>query len=355
MSQTEPQRRRFSIGFVSLLLVLGVAMFWFPSAWAASRGAPWWLCLTVGALAFPVLPAVWQVVAERRRRTKLAALKTQRTSVLTGGDRFVMRCLVVAIVAIGPAFAIDGKSAIRNAWDNVAWIIPPTPFPGHAESALLARVPAEAEIVMSIHKEAERGDASSKAVDAVVAYGNHKLMIYGTGEDGGRDLTDRQLEDELAKLPVKIDKVTQYTKSPTYIASESWKSALDAATGPSAELKTLLAKAPSTATAVIAMTPKSTEQLKQVKTAVGWLTMSHDTLDLDATLEATDALSATAMEALVRGWWKAQRDKMPDTCKEPVDKIVDKLHFDQSGATLHASLKVPAEELGAVMLCGLKL
>jgi hypothetical protein len=351
--------RRVPIGFVLLVVVLGAVMFVVPSAFAASRGAPWWLCMTAGALAFPVLPVGWHLFSERRRRARRAAAKTPSTTVLTGGDRFVIRCLAVGIVAVGPAFVLDGKGAFSTVANNVGWIIPPTPWPGHSDAALLSRVPADAEIVVSIHKDAEakHGDVDAKpAVDAIVAYGNHKGMVYSPGDpDGDKDVTESEINEQLDKLPIKIDRVSIYSKkSPTYVASESWRGALDTATGPSADLKALLAKAPSNALAVIAVMPKTTPELKPIKTAVGWLVMTDDSIKVEGQIEAVDAASATLVIAGTRAAYQAQRDKAPEKCREPLDKINDKLHLDQTGATINVSFEIPMSMLGDVMLCGWK-
>jgi len=154
---------------------------------------------------------------------------------------------------------------------------------------------------------------------------------------------------------VKIDHVSVYSKaSPTYVASESWRTALDAATGPAPDLKALLAKAPSNALAVIAAAPKTTPELKPIKTAVGWLVMTDDALKIEAQIEAVDAPSATLALAAARAAMKAQTDKAPEKCREPIDKIVDKVHVEQTGATVKISIDVPVAMLGDVMLCGLK-
>ena len=340
------QRRRLPIGFVLLVVVLGVVMFVVPSSFVASRGAPWWLCLTVGALAFPVLPVVWQLASERRRRKQLAAAKAPNKSVLTGGDRFVIRCLVVGAVAIGPVFALDGRGAVTTVWHNVGWVIPVTPWPGHADAPALSRVPADAELVISIHKDADI-KAHEDAVDAVIGYANHRVMFYATGDNVDRSVSE--MNDQLAKLPVTIDHVVEI--STDFFASSSWKSAVDTATGPTPDIRALLAKAPPNAMVAMAGVPKTSAELKVLKSVTGWLVATDEALTVDVQIEAVDPTQAGLALTMLRGLWSAQHAKLPEDCRDNLDKIVDKAHVDQIGSILHVSFQVPMSDLFGVMLC----
>ena len=313
------QHRRLSIGFVLLVVVLGVVMFVVPSSFVASRGAPWWLCMTVGALAFPVLPVVWQLAGERRRRKRLAATKTPNKAVLTSGDRFVIRCLVVGAVAIGPVFALDGRSAVTTVWHNVGWVIPVTPWPGHADAPALSHVPADAELVVSIHKDADV-KAHEDAVDAVVGYANGRLMFHGTGDHVDRSVSE--INDELDRLPIKIDHLVEI--STDFFASSSWKSAVDTATGPTPDIRALLGKAPANAMVAMAGVPKTAAELKMVKSVTGWLVATDDALTIDIQLEAVDPTQAGLALTMARGLWNAQHAKLSEECRDNLDKIVDK-------------------------------
>jgi hypothetical protein len=340
------QRRRVPIGFVLLVVVLGVVMFVVPSSFVASRGAPWWLCMTVGALAFPVLPVVWQLAGERRRRRRLAGAKTANKAVLTGGDRFVIRCLVVGAVAIGPVVALDGRSAITTVWNNVGWVIPVTPWPGHADAPLLSHVPADAELVISIHKDADI-KAHQDAVDAVIGYANHRVMAYGTGDHFDRPVAD--INTELDQLPFSVDHVVEIANS--FYSSASWKSAVDTATGPTTDIRALLAKAPPNAMIAMGGVPKTAAEQKILKSVTGWLVQTDDTTTLDVYIETVDPAQATFALTAMRAMWTTQHARLPDDCRDAVDKIVDKAHVDQVGVNLHFSVQIPSSDLFGLMLC----
>jgi hypothetical protein len=340
------QRRRIPIGFVLLVVVLGVVMFVVPSSFVASRGAPWWLCMTVGALAFPVLPVVWQLAGERRRRRRLAQVKTPNKAVLTGGDRFVIRCLVVGAVAIGPAFALDGRGAVTTVWHNVGWVIPTTPWPGHADAPILAHVPSEAELVISFHKDAD-AKTHQDAVDAVLGYSQHRVMFYGIGDHFDRPVAD--INTELDQLPFSVDHVVEIANS--FYSSASWKSAVDTATGPTADIRALLAKAPPNAMIAMAGVPKTAAEQKILKSVTGSLVQTDDTMTIDVQIETVDPAQATFALTAMRAMWATQHAKLPEDCRDNVDKIVDKAHFDQVGVNLHFSVQIPTSELFGLMLC----
>src|SRR5262245_43378419 len=91
-------KRTLAVGFV---VILGLAMFEVVSACAFDRGAPKWLALVGGLIAFPVVPGAWHLVRELRRRRNPPA-----KAVLTAIDRVTLRVVTVALVVGLVAFGL---------------------------------------------------------------------------------------------------------------------------------------------------------------------------------------------------------------------------------------------------------
>jgi hypothetical protein len=361
------EARRVSIGFVVLVAVMGIVMFLVPSAYAAARGAPVWLSATLGGLAFPVLPVAWHLFAERRRRARLAGAKVPAKGVLTRGDRFVFRCLAIALVAVVPVFALGGKSALSSVWHNVGWFIPTTP--PEPAAPVIGRVPADAEIVITVHKDADKKDTDKKdddddhkkkpsgPVDAVFAYGGGQVVLAAAGDlDDGESVGKKldELNAQRDKSPVKIDKLSEVKSSSTevVIASDGWRAKVDpAGAGPSPELRRELSRAPANAVAVAAIVPRTTRELMVIKSGAAWVVATDDSIKFEGRVEAVDAAAATKALDYLRGIWKEQIGKVPDDCQKEVDKIVDRVHLDQNGpiVTFHADL--PGEVAGGAAMC----
>jgi hypothetical protein len=364
------EARRVPIGFVVLVAVMGIVMFLVPSAYAAARGAPVWLSAVLGGLAFPVLPLAWQIFGERRRRARMAAAKAPGKGVLTRGDRFVFRCLTVALVAVVPVFALGGKSALSSVWHNVGWFIPTTP--PEPAAPVLGRVPADAELVVTFHKDADKKDADKKddeeghkshkpsgPLDGVLAYGGGELMGAVAGDLDDSESVGKGLDEinsERDKFPLKVGKLTEVKSSSTelIVATEAWRTRVDpAGLGPNADIRRELGRAPANAAAVIALVPRTTRELMVVKSGAAWLVITDDMIKVEGRVEAVDAASAGKALDAVRAMWKDVQRKIPDDCEKEIDKIVDRVHLDQNGAivTLHA--EIPGDVVGSAMMCGM--
>ncbi len=106
MSESRPRRLSpTTVLLRGLLLVtvlaLPLATFVFPAALAWRGGLSWPWALTLGLLAFPVVPLAWHAVGELRRRRKPAPDKALRR-IDRLGLRTAASCLVVlGIVAVG--------------------------------------------------------------------------------------------------------------------------------------------------------------------------------------------------------------------------------------------------------------
>src|SRR5690349_15881568 len=90
------------IVFGALFVLLGALLFWIASAYVVDHDYNRIAAAIVGGLAFPVLPVVWHVIGERRRRTKVAAMKQAPKTTLAATDRYWLRFTAVALVVLGP-------------------------------------------------------------------------------------------------------------------------------------------------------------------------------------------------------------------------------------------------------------
>jgi hypothetical protein len=141
------------IGGIVALAVVCALLFVLPSAFARYHGAPRWLALAVGALAFPVIPVGWHLLAERRARK----------SALTKADRFLFRVLGVALIAIAPLVAIDrgglwGAIKGHSLW-WLDWTDPPAPRSPVSDPRMLDAVPGDAEGLIWSSSVAPLGEA----------------------------------------------------------------------------------------------------------------------------------------------------------------------------------------------------
>src|SRR5262249_2845130 len=70
-------------------------------------------------------------------------------------------------------------------------------------------------------------------------------------------------------------------------------------------------------------------------------------------VEAVDAASAGKALDYVRGQWKELAEKVPDKCKDAVDKALDRVHFDQRGAIVTLKAEIPMSAVAGGIMCGL--
>src|SRR5688572_10738985 len=130
------------LGLSALLCAL---LFLVPSSWFIHHGLPRWAAAAIGLLAFPIVPVMWQLVGERRR--KRAGVKTA----LTGRDRFTLRIMVVALIVLGPLFAFDLGGSFALVGRHGAWFL----RWGGTGGAAAAVVPGDARLLRHVPADAE--------------------------------------------------------------------------------------------------------------------------------------------------------------------------------------------------------
>ena len=335
------------------IALFGALTFLAASAFVISRDQPKWLAAIVGALAFPVLPVVWHAVGERKRKQRIAAAKVPPKSTLAAADRYLLRAVVVALAVIGPMVAIGGFGFVRAMWTHKAWFIPR--YELAVTNDLLTHVPPDAEAVVTVR------DPSADVHGAgVIAWGDRQLLILAKGpdldeaEDAAKKIAN--LNEQRGKVPfVTIDPVALVPtpKHAFAAASERWRSQLDAGAGPSAELRAELARAPSNAAVVFAMTPKTTSALLAIKSAAAWLVPSDKKMVVDGRITATDALAAEKLLDYLRAAWKTQTTDVPAKCRSEVEQIANQVKTERLAAVITFHLELAPEKLMGLMFCAM--
>ena len=341
----------FGIG----LVVFGLLVFMVASAYLVSRDQPKWLAAAVGALAFPVLPVLWHVLGERRRRIRLAAEKTPPKTTLAPGDRYLLRAVVVAAAVLAPMFVIGRFSVIRGAWENKAWFLPDDFDAIDSADDLFAHVPADADAVLLIREH----DNTKKA--GIVAYGNHQLaMIAPAASTDTESSADKiaQLNEQRSKIPfIKIEKLETVSlgKQMFAVATERWTSAIKVAgAGPRMAIKTELEKAPSDAVISLAYVPA--KPVDGVVKLTGWVLQKavNEKMTIEGRVDAVDAVAAEKFVDMMRALWKVQRSELPEACRDEVSKVSDAVELERKGAVVTFRLGLEGEQLVGLMLCGMK-
>jgi hypothetical protein len=306
-----------------------------------------------------VLPVLWHVIGERRRRVRLAAAKAPPKSTLAPGDRYVMRAVAVAAVALAPMFVVGGFGVVRAAWDHKLWFIP-DPHVDAIESSddMMAHVPADADAVLLVR---DHDDKKSTDKVGVIAYADHQFAMIGPTDPNDKERKAdklKPLEEQLDKLPfVEIDKLdlVELGDNMMGIATDKWRSAIRVAgAGPRQAIKAELAKAPKDAVVSLAYVPAN--PVTGIEKLTGWVVQAgtNEKLTVDAEIVAVDAAAADKVMELARAGWKKQRSELPDKCHATVDKIADGADFERKGAIVKLHVTVQPDQLLEVMFCGMK-
>lgn len=339
-------------------MVFGLAVSLFASAYLVSRDQPKWLAAAVGALAFPVLPVLWHVLGERRRRQRLANDKTPPKTTLAPGDRYLLRAFVVAAVVLGPMFAIGKFAVVRAAWDYKLWFLPDNFDRIDGADSLFAHIPADADAVLIIR---ERDDDKKFGV---VAYGDRQLAVIVPKHPKFEDTQVeqikqiKQINDQRSKVPfVKIDAVDAVALGTQWFAfaTDRWQSAIRAeGAGPRAAIKQELSNAPASALVSLAYVPAT--PTGGIQKLSGWVIQkaTNEKLTVEGKLEAVDAPSAERLLETTRALWKVQKSEWPEACRDEISKLADKAEIERKGATITLQLTIEPEQLMGVMMCGLK-
>jgi hypothetical protein len=370
------------VGFLLGVFVAGIVLFIVPSAWLYARGVPWGLCALGGALAFPLLPVGWHLWAERKSAKAAAVVPTKgpakpKTSALTAGDRFTMRLVVVAVVALGPLLFFRFGQTLRSVRDHGAWFIPkapPAPRTFKGDQRVIDQVPGDAEVVfwMRNFDGLGLGDGGDKMTkdkepqpdEILVAYRDGEVLMVVRGPEKIFSKVDDKALDEMNAqipkqtfLPIKGKFVARRRASDLMVlVTDGWAQSADdraagKSTGPTAILERLNG-APSDAVIISAASPSRPIAGLAVNGAQSWLRVSKTDIRLDAEVFVTDKATATTVADAVRGGFKMAEGLVPSECKAPVSKLLSRFVVDSGETSVRVSGRWKPEELGEPLMCG---
>jgi hypothetical protein len=330
-------------------------LFLIPSAYAVERGAPIWVAAVIGGLAFPVLPAVWHLIGERRRRARKAAAKgaIKAKTELSGRDRLALRMIAVAVVAIAPLVALDRGGVWRGMRDHALWFVPQDPAfdPGHA-AALVAILPGDADgvIVMRDHpmKLVDRGYTAPGAM--AIAWRGGDMMAAVPNAGAAKQMID-DVRGRMANTPFG-KMMPAYTVTErnglAVLSSGTWGTT---GSGPSARLRALLIPIPTTALVAAAFAP-ATPGADGITEAVVWLDAiggSTGGARVHARIVLADVAAAEKLTAMITAAL-AQAGQAP-TCTAAATQIAGALKVARTDAVVTLGGDVPGTALAALVTC----
>ena len=337
--------------FAVVAVLFGALTFLAASAFVVSRDQPKWLAATIGALAFPVLPVVWHALGERRRKKRLADAKTPPKGSLTSSDRYTMRAIAVVLVVIGPMVAVGRFGFVRAMWTHKAWFVPR--YEVALSDDLLAHVPSDAEAVLTVRDPSEKQKGAG-----LYAWGDRQLLVLAKGPDMAKEGDPakqvEKINSERSKFPfVKIDPIALVPtpKDMFAAASERWQTQLEAGPGASADLRRELARAPTNAMAILAVTPKTTTFELPFKSGAAWVVSNDNKVVIDGRLEASDAASAERLVDTMRVLWKLKAAEVPAKCRDEVEKVAGQVKTERTAEVVTFHLELEGEQLIGIMLC----
>ncbi|MBN2527697.1 MAG: arylamine N-acetyltransferase [Deltaproteobacteria bacterium] len=111
--------RVFKFIFWILVILTPLLGVWLASSLASYLNGPRTLAFVAGALLFPVLPVLWEIMVARRRSKKGIV----DTRYLTGFDRIILRTLVINAVFAGVLLMIHPASAFTALSARGDWLL----------------------------------------------------------------------------------------------------------------------------------------------------------------------------------------------------------------------------------------
>lgn len=293
------------------LVVVAFAIFDVPSAYAISRGAPGWLALPLGLLAFPVIPVAWHLAGERRRRRERAAAKAPPKASTTGWERLALRAAATGLVVIGGMFALGGGSQLLHGLrHHVLWFVPHAEPTLSADGEMFDLVPADADAVLWLRPipaiRAELGDnlpASEMPAETVVASrgtGWHPdLAVISRGDVDLFDLVSTLRGKPVKWHPPGLDDDSQTASGGlVWRATPAWKGAVGH--GPPRELLAPVHGLPMDAFAIVAARPAHGVGPDGVTGGLAYLHLRGHQVELVADAEVTDIASASRLSDELR-------------------------------------------------------
>ena len=294
---TEPRRLRGRILTALAVVVAAFAVFDVPSAFAVARGAPWWLALAIGVVAFPLAPVAWHVLGERNRRRERAAAKVPPKSSTTGWDRLALRAGAVGLVAIVGLSLLAGGQVLFALRHHALWFVPRATPTLSDDSALVELVPPQARAVVWVRPTDEiRAELARRAPSAAPS----ETVIAASSLGALPDLAvitrgDADLVDPLSILrgkpapwkPPGVDPEKKTTSGGlVWRASPAWKAAIG--TGAPHALLAHVRGLPVDTFAVLVAQPDDA----QVAGVLAYLRLHAGRLELAVDVEAKDLAAA---------------------------------------------------------------
>lgn len=363
---------------------LCLALFLLPSAWIVHHGWSRWLALAVGLLVFPALPLVWHLVGERRRK------RDEVKSTLTARDRFFLRLVAVALVAIVPLVVFARGRTWTAVKQNWAWFLDwgggegdgaggwesASGAPITGDARLVTYLPDDAEVVIWLRVtrqfldsmarqfggEAEKPDpdAPQEVMIALRKNGFLALVRSRKGLDEipaeDREKLERELADTL--FGGRRIRLLIYSAQPDLhvVVTEDWDAAVRAraaGTRPApAELLSLLERTPDDAPLIAAARGAAVAGVI-VERGTGHLRIADEGLRVEMDMQLASATAAGVLRRAVSDSLGEARRKAPDGCKEPVGKLLGGVEVAGGDAAVTVRAKLGFEDLMGSVFCAM--
>ncbi len=173
-------------------------------------------------------------------------------------------------------------------------------------------------------------------------------------EQEDREKLERELADNL--FGGHRQKLLIYSAQPDLhvVVTESWDAAVRAraaGTRPApAELLALLEKTPADAPLVAAARNAALGGVI-VDRGTGHLRIADKGLRIEASLEMASATAASALRDAIRASFDGLRGKLPDSCKQPVDRLMKGVEVAGAGTAVTVAARLGFEDLMSSMFC----
>ena len=371
-------RRRVTASIA--LLVVGAVLFEVPGAWLFARGAPWWAALAAALVVFPVGVVTWQLLGERKRKRRVAAVAAAakpglkpKASTLTGGDRFVMRLVAVAVIALGPLLFLRGDQAWRAVKDHPLWFVPRGPAAAlsfHGDQRLMNQVPADAAIViwgrrLDALTKGDDGKGRDQVREVLVAFragGDAVIALRGPAKALDEVKLD-ELNDKITAmggqpwLPVRGKVVSRRRASDLLIVvTEGWATAVDdrdagRTAGPAA-IEARLALAPDDAVVITAAAPPAPGSGLTLTAMQSWLRFDRKLIRIDADFFVPDRAAATTLVERMAAEQRELVALVPADCKPRIEALLREIVIAGGDTMVKLSVQWQPAQVGEAFRCG---